>query len=527
MTEIEQANQVVDNMLKVYPENVASTRKKHIVVRDCSIEQHIEANDMAIPGIATNRGCAFAGSKGVVFGPIKDMVHIVHGPIGCAYYTWGTRRNFARAEENQDNFTQYCVCTDMSESDVVFGGEKKLKNAIDEVMKIFSPEAIGVFASCPVGLIGDDIEAVSRDAEKVHGIKVIPTRCEGYRGVSQSAGHHIASNALMEHLIGTEELQDPTPFDINIFGEYNIGGDLWEIQPLLEKIGYRIVATFTGDGSFHNIARAHKAKLSILMCHRSINYTNRMMEEKFGVPWLKVNYVGVEATKKTLRKMAQYFDDPGLTQRTEDIIAEEMEKISPELERYKKKLNGKRVFMYVGGSRSHHYANLCEDLGMDVKMAGYQFAHRDDYEGRKILKQVKKKATSSILEDIHFEKDESIEPPISKERITELKEKIGLMDYEGIFPEMKDGSIIVDDMNHHETEFLLNELKPDMYGSGIKDKYLAQKMGIPSRQMHSYDYSGRYTGFTGALNFARDVDMALSSPTWKFIQPPWKAVKEV
>ncbi len=98
----------------------------------------------------------------------------------------------------------------MKETDIVFGGEKKLKKAIDEVVKIFNPEAVTICATCPVGLIGDDIEAVSREAEKEHGIKVIPARCEGYRGgVSQSAGHHIASNALMENLIGTEDIKNP------------------------------------------------------------------------------------------------------------------------------------------------------------------------------------------------------------------------------------------------------------------------------------------------------------------------------
>ena len=116
-----------------------------------------------------------------------------------------------------------------------------------------------------------------------------------------------------------------------------------------------------------------------------------------------------------------------------------------------------------------------------------------------------------------------MEPPISPERMAELKEQIGLMDYNGMMPELKEGTIVVDELNHHETEFLLTELKPDIYCSGIKDKYWAQKKGIPSRQIHSYDYSGRYTGFTGVLNFARDMDMAIHSPTWKFITPPWKA----
>ena len=521
-SEIEDKQKLIDDMLKVLPEKAARNRRKHIVVRDCSTEQHIEADDKVIPGILTNRGCAFAGSKGVVFGPIKDMVHLVHGPIGCAYFTWGTRRNLAKAEEGEDNFSNYCVCTDMKETDIVFGGEKKLKKAIDEVVKIFKPEAISISATCPVGLIGDDIEAVAREAEKEYGIKVIPSRCEGYRGVSQSAGHHIASNVLMEHLIGTEELENPTPFDINIFGEYNIGGDLWEIKPILEKIGYRIVSTFTGDGSFHKLAQAHKAKLSILLCHRSINYTNRMMEEKYGVPWLKVNYVGTKTTAKSLRKMAEFFDNPEITRKTEEIIAEEKAKYEAEIERYRKKLKGKTAFIYSGGSRSHHYMNLFEELGMKVIVAGYQFAHRDDYEGRQIIPQIKGGALGSMLEDVHYERDENIEPAVSPERIEELKKKIGLMDYEGLFPETKDGTIVIDDLNHHETEALVKALKPDIFCSGIKDKYWAQKMGIPSRQIHSYDYSGRYTGFSGVLNFARDIDMAMHSPTWRFIRPPWK-----
>ncbi len=522
-SEIEAKQEIVEDMLRALPEKAARNRRKHIVVRDCSTEQHIEADDKVIPGIITNRGCAFAGSKGVVFGPIKDMVHLVHGPIGCAYFTWGTRRNLARAEEGGDNFSNYCVCTDMKETDIVFGGEKKLKQAIDEVVRIFKPEAITVSATCPVGLIGDDIEAVSREAEKEHGIKIVPSRCEGYRGVSQSAGHHIASNLLMEHLIGTEELENPTPFDINIFGEYNIGGDLWEIQPILEKIGYRIVSSLTGDGSFHKISQAHKAKLSILLCHRSINYTNRMMEEKYGIPWLKVNYVGTMGTTRSLQKMAEFFDNPELTRKTEEIIAEETGKYAAEVEKYKKKLQGKKVFIYSGGSRSHHYTNLFEELGMKVVVAGYQFAHRDDYEGRQILPHMKEKALGSILEDVHYEMDENVKPAVSKERIEELKKQIGLMEYEGLFPEMKDGTVVIDDLNHHETEALVKTLKPDLFCSGIKDKYWAQKLGIPSRQIHSYDYSGRYTGFSGVLNFARDIDMALHSPTWRFINPPWKA----
>ena len=518
------SKQVVEGMLQDFPKKASNVRSKHVVVKDsCEIDQKIEANSRTVPGILSNRGCCYADSKGVVFGPIKDILHITHGPIGCAYFTWGSRRNLMKAEEGKDCFAGYCLSTDVKETDIVFGAEKKLASAIREAYSIFKPECISVFCTCPIGLIGDDIESVCRKAEADLKIKVIPVRCEGYRGVSQSAGHHIASNSLMEHLVGTEELEDPGPFDVNVFGEYNIGGDYWVVKDLLEKVGYRVVSCFTGDGSFHDIAKAHRAKLNILLCHRSINYTNRMMEEKYGVPWLKVNYLGVEDTIKTLRDMAAFFDDPDLTKRTEAVIAEEMAQVQPIIDMYRQRLAGKRVMILVGGSRAHHFRNMFETLGMDVVVAGYEFAHRDDYEGRRVLSSIVHTGQSKVLTDIHYERDPNVVSPYDDVAIQKKKENIPrLMDYEGLLPHMKEGQIMIDDYSHHECERLVKDLGIDIFCSGIKDKYVFQKMHIPSRQMHSYDYSGPYTGFEGFIQFAKDIDMSVNSPTWKFINPPWR-----
>lgn len=521
VSEVKKSTEIIDKIMAGMPEKTARKRREHFVVKDGGVDQKIEANDKTIPGILSSRGCAYAGAKGVVFGPVKDMLHLTHGPIGCAYFTWNTRRNFAEPEPGKDYYMGYCLSTDMQESDIIFGGEKKLAQAIREAYQIFEPKAIGVYSTCPVGLIGDDIETVARQAAEELGIKVIPVRCEGYRGVSQSAGHHIASNCLMQHVIGTSEPEETTPFDINIFGEYNIGGDLWAVKPLLEKIGYRVVATFTGDGSYESIARAHRAKLSILMCHRSINYTNRMMEQKWGVPWLKVNYIGIDGTVKSLRHMAKFFDDPGITARTEEAIKEGLALVEPRLDYYRRRLAGKKAMVFAGGSRSHHYINLFESLGMDVIVSGYQFAHRDDYEGRKVIPEIKHKATSAILEDLVFERqtDAGI---LDEDKVAKLQKEIPLMDYEGMMVHVKDGQVVVDDLNHYETEHLIREFKPAVFCSGIKDKYVVEKMGVPSRQIHSYDYSGPYAGFEGFINFARDVEMAVNSPTWKYVRPPWK-----
>ncbi len=51
----------------------------------------------------------------------------------------------------------------MQEENIVFGGEKKLKAAVEEAYEVFHPKAIAIFSTCPVGLIGDDVHAVARE----------------------------------------------------------------------------------------------------------------------------------------------------------------------------------------------------------------------------------------------------------------------------------------------------------------------------------------------------------------------------
>jgi nitrogenase molybdenum-iron protein alpha chain len=412
----------------------------------------------------------------------------------------------------------------MQESDIVFGGEKKLAKVIDEVVSLFHPNAISVSATCPVGLIGDDINSVAKTAQERHGIPVLAFSCEGYKGVSQSAGHHIANNILMDRVIGASEREAADgPFAINMLGEYNIGGDAWEIERILKEIGYTIVSTMTGDSSYEALRHAHTAELNLVQCHRSINYIAEMLEKKYGTPWLKVNFIGVEATIQSLRDMATYFDDAELSRKTEAVIEREVARIQPVIDQYRKLCEGKTAFCFVGGSRGHHYQGMYSELGIETVLAGYEFAHRDDYEGRQVIPEIKTDADSKNIPDLHVSQDERrFRLKVSPEKLEELKRKIPLSYYQGMNIEMKDGFVIVDDLNHYETEEFIRLLKPDIFSSGIKDKYVVQKMGIPSKQLHSYDYSGPYAGFNGAVNFARDVAMSFSTPTWNYIVPPWK-----
>jgi nitrogenase molybdenum-iron protein alpha chain len=171
-----------------------------------------------------------------------------------------------------------------------------------------------------------------------------------------------------------------------------------------------------------------------------------------------------------MRKIAEYFDDK-IKAQTEEVIKRYREQWQAVIDKYKPRLTGKSVMLYVGGLRPRHIIGAYEDLGMEIVGAGYEFAHNDDYV----------KTT----------------------------------------PEVKDATLLFDDASSFELEEFVKKLNPDLVGSGIKEKYVFQKMGFPFRQMHSWDYSGPYHGVDGFAIFARDMDLTINNPCWSAVKAPW------
>ena len=517
-----------EEVLAIYPPKIAKKRGKSILLNDPDTIPEIQANVRTIPGIITQRGCTYAGCKGVVLGPTRDIINITHGPIGCGFYSWLTRRNQTRTtSDDQENFIPYTFSTDMQDSNIVFGGEEKLKAAIREAIELFNPKGIAIFSTCPVGLIGDDVHRVSRQmVEEYPDVNIFGFSCEGYRGVSQSAGHHIANNGLFKHLIGRKDDVTPTSkFRVNVLGEYNIGGDAFAIDSLFEKCGIEIVSTMSGNSTLENFETAHTADLSLVMCHRSINYVAEMLETSFGIPWTKGNFIGAEATAKTMRKVGEYFGDAELSAQIEKVIAEEMIAVKAAADKATAKTTGKTTMIFVGGSRAHHYQELFSELGMTTITAGYEFGHRDDYEGRRVLPTIKIDADSRNIEEITVTQDATrFKPRKTEEELEKLKAGgLEFNNYDGLMKDMEKGTLVIDDLSHHEMEKLIELYKPDVFCAGIKEKYVVQKMGIPLKQLHNYDSGGPYAAFEGAINFYKDIEMIACSTIFKQMKAPWES----
>jgi nitrogenase molybdenum-cofactor synthesis protein NifE len=415
----------------------------------------------SLAGSVSQRACVFCGSRVVLY-PIADALHLIHGPIGCAAYTWDIRGALSSGPE----LHRMSFSTDLRERDVVFGGEKKLEAALGELIDTYQPKAAFVYSTCIVGIIGDDVAAVCRKLEKEKGIPVLPVHSEGFKGTKKD-GYKAACDALFK-LVGTGTATDVSQVSINILGEFNIGGEAWLIKKYYEQMGVQVVSIMTGDGRVDQIRRSHAATLNVVQCSGALTFLAEMMQEKFGTPYIRASYFGIDDMAKALYDVAAHFPDhPEIMDRTREIVRTEIGAIMPELNRIKAELAGKRAAIYVGGAfKAFSLIKALRYLGMTVVLVGSQTGNESDY------------ATLQQMCD--------------------------------------DGTIILDDANPLELSKYIIEKKADLFIGGVKERPIAFKMGIGFCD-HNHERKIPLAGFDGMLQFAREVHTSVTSPVWQFV----------
>jgi nitrogenase molybdenum-cofactor synthesis protein NifE len=428
----------------------------------------IVCNKDSLAGAVSQRACVFCGSRVVLY-PIADALHLVHGPIGCAVYTWDIRGALSSGPE----LHRLSFSTDLQETDVIFGGEKKLTAALGELIKRHAPKAAFVYSTCIVGIIGDDLEAVCKKVEAEYGIPVIPVKSEGFKG-NKRAGYQAACDAMFR-LIGTGDTAGISPHSLNILGDFNLAGEIWMIREYYERMGIQVVANITGDGRVADIQRAHGAALNVVQCSGSTMQLANMMEEKFGIPSIRVSYFGIEDMAEALYDIARFFKDPAMLERTKKIVEAEVKKLAVALEPYRKALAGKKAAIYVGGSfKAFSLVKAFRLIDMQVVMVGSQTGTKEDYE-----------ELASITDP---------------------------------------GTIIVDDSNPLELTSFLTEKEVDIFVGGVKERPIAYKLGIGFCD-HNHERKEALAGFEGMLNFAREVYSSVMSPVWQFVPRKKGAVR--
>lgn len=419
----------------------------------------IHCADDSLAGSVSQRACVFCGAR-VVLNPVTDAAHLVHGPIGCATYTWDIRGSLSSGSEMYRN----SFSTDMKERDVIFGGEKKLATCIDEIVSKYHPPAIFVYSTCVSGMIGDDIIAVCKAASHRHATDVIPVESSGFLSGNKVVGYRAAAIALMQLIKPREGETVEKTKKLNFLGEYNLGGEKWVVERYLREIGIEINVAFTGDSTVAALKQAPGACLNLVQCTGSMHWVAMSLEQEFGTPYLDVNFFGAANTAESLRKIAQFYGDAEMIRRTEVLIEREQARIQPILQKYRKKLAGKRAAIYVGGAfKAVAIIRQLKELGMEIMLTGTQTGKKEEYDNLGTL----------------------LDP----------------------------GTIIIDDANPAELEKFLLEKNVDVMAGGVKERVLAYKLGIGFVD-HNHDRKDGLAGFDGAVRFAREVYVTTCTPVW-------------
>jgi nitrogenase molybdenum-cofactor synthesis protein NifE len=416
-------------------------------------------NQASLAGSVTQRACAFCGSRVVLY-PIADALHLVHGPIGCAAYTWDIRG----AQSSGPQLFRNSFSTDLREMDVIYGGEKKLGQALRELITRHSPKAAFVYSTCIVGVIGDDVGAICKEVARDTGIPVIPVASEGFKGTKKD-GYRAACEAVY-NLVGTAETAEIPKVSVNLLGDFNIAGETWIIRDYLQRMGVHVVATLTGDGRVDAIRRCHGASLNLVQCSGSMTSLAKRLEKEHRIPFLRVSFFGIEDMSAALYAVAKFFNDPALTERAQQVVREELGTLLPELRRYKTALTGKKAAIYVGGAfKAFSLVRALRSLGMTTAIVGTQTGDESDYETLRKM----------------------CDP----------------------------GTIIVDDSNPLELAKFCLEQDVDLFIGGVKERPIAYKLGIGFCD-HNHERKEALAGYIGMLNFAREVHASVMSPVWKF-----------
>lgn len=364
---------------------------------------------------------------------IKDMVPIIHGPIGCAC----NNRHFVGLATKAHGFPVDLVitCTDLDETDAVFGGEEKLKKAIVEVDRKYQPKIITVFNSCPTGIIGDDIDGIVDSIQTEIKAKVFAVHSEGYGHFNLYAGYKAAYEALVKNLVKTPLQRKKN--SINIVGDkndYRAGNGMNDIRSLfktLDKLDIELNAVLPGGATIEDFENCALVELNVMKCDSMAVDFCMIMKDRFGIDYTKATIpIGIKASERWFLELAEKLS---IEKKAKKIIDSELQEIKPFVENAKSVLAGKRVAVTGNYARAIAFLEFAMELGMKPAYLGlYGFAFAGEAMVNRLCNKI----------------DEDFE--------------------------------LVIGISMHEHKEMIRRLKPDMFLGDFREKACPMNSGIPS-----------------------------------------------
>lgn len=431
--------------------------------------------------------CALGGALTTIAG-IPKVIPIVHASGGCASALSGTY-NLAAGYRG----TGYCGGTmiptsNVSENNIVFGGELRLEEQIEESLRILDADLYVVVTGCQVEIIGDDSVGVAR---RFKDRKVIGASTPGFLG-NTFKGYDAVLNAIITEVIeSTKEKDEKT---INILGvvpghDVFYRGNLDEIKRLLALIGVK-ANTFFGTGeSVEAIKGYARASLNVVLSTQAGVLPAKSFEDLHQIPYiLEDTPVGPTGTEKFLRRIGELLQVE--TEVIEAVIKKEKEIYYSFLERIVdiySDIDFQRYAIVVADS---YYAfSLTRFLANDLGWVPHLVSINDIKDGKE--------------QSLYQEKFAAI--------TSEVKPKVFFRQNAGdVIKDIKDSWAY----NHNEKYY--DALSPAfVVGTGI-ERSMAEKLGAGFLAV-AFPVSNRvvlnkgYTGFQGGLSLVEDLISSLVS----------------
>lgn len=392
---------------------------------------------------------------------IEDSVFISHSPQGCTgcsimavdMYRVGQAHRGIRNIKNP-----HIVVTNLDQKSVVFGGEKKLREAVKKAAERYSPKLIFVYTSCASGIIGDDVDAITADLQKEYpDILIVPIHCEGFKSKICASGFDAAFISINKYILKKQRIEKEEGL-VNLFAPTTVSyADQKEMERMLSLIGAK-ANYIPFYSSLEKIRRIPAAIASTSICKVFADEFMKTLEEDYDIPYSHtVMPIGVRNTDKWYRGIAKVL---GKEAEVEEIIAREHERIEPLVAKIRERLHGKRVFICGGTGRSFAAAALIDDFGMEL--VGLETPTYDD----------DAQVDIEYLNGIH-----------------------------------KDFVVDIANMQPFEQVNLVNKLRPDAF-IGVPD--WAAKLGIPTT--HVLDGKRPTMGYDGLLYLGNKIADQLENP---------------
>lgn len=297
---------------------------------------------------------------------LEDAVFIAHSPQGCVGCTVMATDVFRVGQAHRGVSlirNPRIIVTNIDQNNVIFGGEKKLEEAIKFANERYHPKLIFIFTSCASGIIGDDIDAVVKDLQPDNEALLIPIHCEGFKSKVCASGFDSAFISISKYILKEEKLPKQSNL-INLFAPTTVSyKDQVEIERMLGEIGME-ANYIPFYSSLEKIKRIPSAIASTSICKVFADEFMKELDEKYDIPYSHtVMPIGVRNTDKWFRGIATIV---GKQEEAEVIIEKEHARVLPEIAKIKERLQGKRVFICGGTGRSFAAAALIDDFGMEL-----------------------------------------------------------------------------------------------------------------------------------------------------------------